>query len=83
MIICYLVALYNHITSHLCHEGAVCLVQAVLGEGEDLLGGAVVGHEVLVLGVLLLAELGRLRDVLVQRHDAGLQRGDLLRLSSI
>ena len=43
-----------------------------------ILGRAVVGHEGLVLGVLLLAELGRLRDVLVQRRDAGLQRGDLL-----
>mmetsp|Transcript_64521 Transcript_64521/g.166047 ORF Transcript_64521/g.166047 Transcript_64521/m.166047 type:complete len:251 (-) Transcript_64521:311-1063(-) len=54
-------------------------VEAVLGEHDELLGGAVAGHELRVLRMLLLPLLGRLRHGLVERDDARLQGRDLLR----
>eukprot|EP00972_Heterocapsa_arctica_P004540 675008-Heterocapsa_arctica.AAC.1 len=53
-------------------------VQAVLGPAEDLPGRTVAHHQGAVVDVLLLAQLGHLRDVLVQRCDVGGQDGDLL-----
>eukprot|EP00972_Heterocapsa_arctica_P015552 2289400-Heterocapsa_arctica.AAC.1 len=45
---------------------------------KNLLRRAVVGHELLVVGVLLLTILGRLGNGLVQGNDAHRQRLDLL-----
>ena len=45
---------YSQVTSQLCLKGAACLVQAVLGDFEQRLGGGVGGHEVLNLLLLLL-----------------------------
>mmetsp|Transcript_59395 Transcript_59395/g.193823 ORF Transcript_59395/g.193823 Transcript_59395/m.193823 type:complete len:220 (-) Transcript_59395:1429-2088(-) len=45
-------------------------VHPVLGDAQQLLGGAVRGHQLLVLGVLLLPELSALSNLLVQSLDA-------------
>mmetsp|Transcript_142456 Transcript_142456/g.455376 ORF Transcript_142456/g.455376 Transcript_142456/m.455376 type:complete len:480 (-) Transcript_142456:425-1864(-) len=65
--------------SFLVELGIVELVHAVLGEQDQLLGSTVAGHEVLVLGVFDLANLGGLCDGLVQLGDALQEGRDLLR----
>mmetsp|Transcript_30687 Transcript_30687/g.82162 ORF Transcript_30687/g.82162 Transcript_30687/m.82162 type:complete len:375 (+) Transcript_30687:3-1127(+) len=60
------------------HLGVVELVQAVEGHLQQLLGGGVVGHQLLVVGILLLPLLRRGGHLLVQRLDGGRELRDLL-----
>jgi len=57
--------------------GVVELVQAVLGKGKDVLGGSVIGHQGGEVGVLLLALLGGLGNLLVKGGNAIAERLDL------
>ena len=56
--------------------GAVELVETVLGELKQLLGGVVVHHERLVDGILLAALIDRFGNRLVERNNALVQGGD-------